>query len=163
VKAVSQNWLSGLDVGAWAKEGLVDVISPSFRRTYKPMFLEHLYDEIGSARGNVRIVPSIGQHDNAAFPRGYEWSLYFTDEGEGRADELIPFGELDAWRVLREAHDLYRQGADAVDIWEMGAAPDRLARWDVLRRIGDRLHLETEFGARIGGLLQGVECPLRFQ
>jgi len=163
VKAVSQNWLSGFDVGRWAREGLVDVVSPSFRRTYKPMFLEHLYDELGPAREHVQIVPSVGQHDNAVFPRGYEWGLYFTDEGAERAgDSLVPFGELDAWRVLREAHDLYRQGADAVDVWEMGAAPTRLARWDVLRRIGDRPWLEQQFGTRVGGLLGKPERPLRF-
>jgi len=162
VQAVSQNWLSGLDVGRWAREGLVDVISPSFRRTYKPMFLEHLYDELGPARQQVQIVPSVGQHDNAVFPRGYEWGLYFTDEGADANDELVPFGELDAWRVLREAHDLYRQGADAVDVWEMGSAPVRLARWDVLRRIGDRPWLEQQFGSRVGGLLGEPARPLRF-
>ena len=127
VKAVSQNFLAGFDVGRWAREGLVDVVSPSFRRTYKPMFLEHLLDELGEARDRVQVVPSIGQHDNALFPRGYEWSLYFTDVGAGKED-LVPFGELDGWRVLREAHDLYRQAADAVDVWEMGHAPVRLDR-----------------------------------
>ncbi len=164
VKAVSQNWLSGMDVGRWAREGLVDIISPSFRRTYKPMFLEHLYDELGPARTHVQIVPSVGQHDNAVFPRGYEWSRYFTDEGlEQAGDSLIPFGELDAWRVLREAHDLYRQGADAVDVWEMGGAPIRLARWEVLRRLGDRPWLQAQFGSRVDGLLGTLERPLRFE
>lgn len=162
VKAVSQNWLSGLDVARWAQEGLVDVISPSFRRTYKPMFLEHLYDELGASRQHVQIVPSIGQHDNAVFPRGYEWSLYFTDEGVGHEDELLPFGELDAWRVLREASDLYQQQADAVDVWEMGSAPARLGRWDVLRRIGDREWLTRQFGSRIAGLQGQPQRPLRF-
>jgi hypothetical protein len=163
VKAVSQNWLSGFDVGRWAREGLIDVISPSFRRTYKPMFLEHLYDELGSARAHVQIVPSVGQHDNAVFPRGYEWNRYFTDAGvDPTGDDLVPFGELDAWRVLREAHDLYRQGADAVDVWEMGAAPTRLARWDVLRRLGDREWLAQQFGTRVGGLLGTPERPLSF-
>lgn len=162
VRAVSQNWLSGFDVGRWVREGLVDVVSPSFRRTYKPMFLEHLWDELGDARAGVRVIPSIGQHDNAVFPRGYEWALYFTDEGEGRQD-LLPFGELDAWRILREAHDLYCQGADAVDVWEMGYATVRLGRWNVLRQIGDRALLMREFGTRIGGLLAPPEEPLRFE
>ena len=84
------------------------------------------------------------------------------DEGADANDELVPFGELDAWRVLREAHDLYRQGADAVDVWEMGSAPVRLARWDVLRRIGDRPWLEQQFGSRVGGLLGEPARPLRF-
>ena len=44
----------------------------------------------------------------------------------------------------------------------MGAAPIRLARWDVLRRIGDREYLEAEFGTRIGGLLGARTAPLRF-
>lgn len=162
VKAVSQNFLAGFDVGRWAREGLVDVISPSFRRTYRPMFLEHLWEELGSARDRVQIVPSIGQHDNALFPQGYEWSLYFTDEGAGRTD-LMPFGELDAWRVLREAHDLYRQGADAVDVWEMGHAPVRLARWNVLKRIGDRNMLTREFGTRAAGLMSQPEHPVEFR
>jgi len=162
VKAVSQNFLAGFDIGRWAREGLVDVVSPSFRRTYRPMFLEHLWEELGDVRDRVRMVPSIGQHDNAVFPRGYEWSLYFTDEGEGRTD-LVPFGELDAWRVLREAHDLYRQGADAVDVWEMGHAPVRLRRWNVLKRIGNREMLTGEFGTRIGGLMGIPERPARFE
>lgn len=162
VKAVSQNWLSGLDVGRWAREHLVDVISPSFRRTYKPMFLEHLYDELGPARNNVQIIPSLGQHDNAVFPRGYEWGLYFTDEGLGREQELLPFGELDAWRVLREANDLYQQQADAVNVWEMGSAPARLGRWDVLRRIGDRPWLREQFGTRVAGLQGQPQRPLSF-
>jgi len=161
VRAVSQNWLSGFDVGRWAREGLVDVISPSFRRSYKPMFLEHLWDELGESRQSVQIIPSIGQHDNAVFPRGYEWALYFTDEGEGRED-LLPFGELDAWRILREAHDLYQQGADAVDVWEMGHATVRLARWNVLRQIGDRDLLKQEFGNRVTGLMGPPEQSIRF-
>ena len=127
-------------------------------------FLEHLYDELGPTRAHVQIVPSVGQHDNAVFPRGYEWSRYFTDDGlEQAGDSLIPFGELDAWRVLREAHDLDRQGADAVDVWEMGGAPIRLARWEVLRRLGDRPWLQAQFGSRVGGLLGTPERPLRFE
>jgi len=98
VMAVSQNFFAGFDVPRWAREGLVDIISPSFRRTYKPMFLEHFYDDLGDARQNIKLIPSIGQHDNAIFPRGYEWSKYFTDEGKDATD-LIPFGELDVWRV----------------------------------------------------------------
>ncbi len=125
------------------------------------MFLEHLYDDLGESRRNVQIVPSIGQHDNAVFPRGYEWSNCFTDEGKNATD-LVPFGELDAWRVLREAHDLYRQGADAVDVWEMGHAPIRLARWNVLKHIGDREMLAREFGTRIGGLMGKPDHPLVF-
>ena len=155
VKAISQNFLAGFDIGRWAREGLVDVVSPSFRRTYKPMFLEHLCEDLGEARNNIQMVPSLGQHDNAVFPPGYEWSLYFTDEGEGRTD-------LVAWRVLREAHDLYMQGADAVDVWEMGHAPARLARWNVLKHIGDREMLASEFGTRIGGLMGKPERPLSF-
>ena len=143
VKAVSQNHLAGFDVPGWAEEGLVDIVSPSFRRTYKPMFLEHLYNDLGESRRIVQIVPSIGQHDNAVFPRGYKWSKYFTNEGKNATD-LVPFGELDAWRVLCEAHDLYRQGTDAVDVWEMGHAPVRLARWNVLKHIGDREMLAHE-------------------
>lgn len=161
VKAVAQNFLAGFDIGRWAREGLVDAISPSFRRTYKPMFLEHLWEELGDSREQVLMIPSIGQHDNAVFPRGYEWRLYFTDEGEGRTD-LAPFGELDGWRVLREAHDLYRQGADAVDVWEMGHASVRLDRWNALKRIGDRAMLEQEFGTRVGGLMGTPENPRHF-
>ncbi|MDA0747431.1 MAG: hypothetical protein O2954_13000 [bacterium] len=161
VKAVSQNFLAGFDIGRWAHEGLVDVISPSFRRTYKPMFLSHLYEDLGPARNRVRIIPSIGQHDNAVFPRGYEWAKYFTDEGKDTTD-LVPFGELDAWRVLREAHDLYRQGADDVNVWEMGHAPVRLARWNTLKHIGDRDLLSKEFGNRIGGLMGEPEHPVQY-
>ena len=161
VKAVAQNFLAGFNVGRWAREGLVDAVSPSFRRTYKPMFLEHLWEELGDAREKVKVIPSIGQHDNAIFPRGYEWSLYFTDGGKGRTD-LVPFGELDAWRVLREAHDLYQQGADAVDVWEMGHAPTRLDRWNVLGKIGDREMLEREFGKRVGGLMGEPSQGMQF-
>jgi len=161
VVAVPQNFLAGFDIGRWAREGLVDVISPSFRRTYRPMFLEHIWEELGHAREKVRVIPSIGQHDSAVFPRGYEWSLYFTDEGEGRED-LVPFGELDGWRVLREAHDLYRQGADAVDVWEMGHAPVRLDRWNALKRVGDRQMLDREFGTRVAGLMARPAKPVLF-
>jgi hypothetical protein len=161
VRAVSQNFLAGFDVGRWAREGLVDAVSPSFRRTYRPMFLDHLKRELGEARRDVALIPSVGQHDNALFPEGYDWAQYFTDEGAGRRD-LVPFGELDAWRVLREAHDLYRQGADAVDVWEMGHAPVRLARWDILRRIGDRAMIADTFGTRISGLMGEPAHPLRF-
>jgi len=160
VQAVPRNFLAGFDVGRWAREGLVDVVSPSFRRTYRPMFLEHLWEELGEARQRVEVVPCVGQHDDAVFPRGYEWSRYFTDAGAGQTG-LVPFGELDAWRVLREAHDLYQQGADAVEVWEMGSAPVRLERWNTLRRIGDRAWLRRQFGTRVRGLLQQPERPLR--
>ena len=161
VQAVSQNFLAGFDIGAWAAEGLVDVVAPSFRRTYRPMFLEHLVDELGPGRGRVQLVPSVGQHDPALFPQGYDWARYFTDEGAGLTD-LEPFGELDAWRVLREAHDLYRQGADAVEVWEMGHAPVRLDRWNVLRQVGDRALLADQFGTRVGGLLGRPSQPRQY-
>lgn len=159
--AVSQNVLNGFDLGTWARERLVDIISPSFRREYRPMFLDHLWEELGEARSRVQVVPSVGQHHNAVFPAGYDWSVYFTDTGAGRRD-LRPFGELDAWRVLWEAHSLYQQGADAVDVWDMGEAPNRLARWNVLQQIGDRQMLVRAFGTRIGPLMGHVAHPLRF-
>ncbi|HIC70080.1 MAG TPA: hypothetical protein EYO90_11235 [Candidatus Latescibacteria bacterium] len=72
-------------MGRWAREGLGDVASPSFRRTYRPIFLQHLWEELGEARDRVQVVPSTGQHDNALFPRGYEWSFYHqTSAPEGR-------------------------------------------------------------------------------
>ncbi|MBI4551717.1 MAG: hypothetical protein HY710_05575 [Candidatus Latescibacteria bacterium] len=159
--AVSQNFLNGFDLGRWARERLVDIISPSFRREYRPMFLDHLWEELGEGRAYVQLMPSVGQHHNAVFPAGYDWSVYFTDTGAERRD-LKPFGELDAWRVLQEAHNLYQQGADAVDVWEMGEAPNRLARWNVLKQIGDHEMLVREFGTRIGPLMGYVTHPLRF-
>ncbi len=73
------------------------------------MFLQHLREELGEARDQAQVVPSIDQHGNALFPRGYEWSLYFTGVDAGRGD-LVLFGELDSWRVLRDAHDPNRLG-----------------------------------------------------
>jgi hypothetical protein len=160
-RAVSMNFMYGFDIGTWAKERLVDVISPSFRRDYRPMFLEHVLDELGDGRNRIELVPSIGQHHDGLLPKGYNWAVYFTDVGVDRRD-LIPFGELDPWRVLREAHDLYRQGVDSVDVWEMGHAPVRLSRWNILKHVGNRDLLTHEFGERIDGLMGKVSQPRRF-
>ncbi|NLX06291.1 MAG: family 10 glycosylhydrolase [Phycisphaerae bacterium] len=155
------NFLYGFDIRRWAQEGLVDVIAPSFRRDYRPMFLDHVYEELGEARRRIELAPSIGQYHPAVLPRGYDWSVYFTDVGEGRTD-LVPFGEIDAWRILREAHDLYRQGADSVDVWEMGEAPVRRARWNVLKHIGDRAMLDREFGTRVSSMAGDPPNAVRF-
>lgn len=160
-RSVSTNFMCGFDIAAWAKEGLVDVIAPSFRREHRPMFLDHICDDLGEHRRNIELAPSLGQHCNDVFPKGYDWSVYFTDLGAGRKD-LVPFGDLDPWRILREANDAYQQGADSVDVWEMGGVPNRLARWNVLKHIGDREMLAREFGTRIGGLSGRVEHPKQF-
>ena len=160
-RAVSANFIHGYDIKTWAEEGLVDIIAPSFRRSYTPMFCDHIYDELGESREKIELAPSLGQHHNALFPRGYDWSIYFTDRGENR-ENLTPFGELDGWRILREANDLYHQGVDAVDVWEMGNAHVRLARWSILKNIGDREMLEREFGKRIGSLMGESEHKVSF-
>ncbi len=160
-RAVAANFIYGFDIGRWAREGLVDVIAPSFRRTHRPMFLDHIKEELGDARGLVELAPSLGQHVNELFPRNYEWALYFTDVGKGRAD-LTPFADLDPWRILREANDLYNQDADAVDCWEMGEAFVRLGRWNVLKHVGDREMLRAEFGDRIDGVSGRWENRLTF-
>ena len=160
-RAVSANLIHGFDIAAWAKEGLVDVIAPSFRREYRPMFLDHLYEDLGEYRRNIELAPSLGQYHNDVLPKDYDWSVYFTDLGAQRKD-LVPFGDLDPWRILREANDMYQQGADSVDVWEMGGAPNRLARWNVLKHVGDRDMLAREFGARLTGLAGKVERPVQF-
>ena len=94
-------------------------------------------------------------------PRDYDWEIYFSDKGKDKTN-LIPIGEIDAWRILREANDVYHQGADAVDIWEMGQAHIHLARWNILKNIGDKEMLEKEFGKRIGRLMGEPEHTLYF-
>lgn len=158
----SANFLCGFDIAQWAREGLVDIVSPSFRSTYRPMILDHVYEELGEARSMIQLVPSIGQYHETVLPRNYDWSVYFTDAGKGRTN-LLPFGEIDAWRILREANDLYQQGVDAVDVWEMGEAFVPRARWNVLKHIGDRERLAREFGTRISTLAGRIEVPCRFQ
>jgi hypothetical protein len=81
--------------------------------------------------------------------------------GCGRND-LLPFGEIDAWRILRDANDLYHQGVDAVDVWEMGEAFVPRARWNVLKQIGDREMLAREFGTRISTLAGHIATPRHF-
>ena len=124
-------------------------------------FMDHVLEELGDGRAAVKLAPSLGQHHDALFLRGYDWKLVFTDQGQGRND-LLPIGELDPWRILREANDLYNQGVDAVDLWEMGECPRRLDRWSVLKRIGDRAFLRAAFGNRTGSLLASPESPLHF-
>lgn len=126
------------------------------------MFLEHILEELGPSRDRIELSPSLGQHVDEVLPRGYDWAVYFTDTGEGSSN-LVPFGELDAWRVLREANDLYLQGVDAVDVWELGGAPARLARWNVLKRVGHREELANRFGRTIEGLMGRREHALHFE
>ncbi len=160
-RTASANFMYGLDIARWAREGLVDIIAPSFRRDYRPMFLDHIYEELGEARKRIELAPSIGQFHEAVLPRDYDWSVYFTDVGKGRSD-LLPFVEIDPWRMLRQAHDLYQQGADSVDVWEMGEAFVPRARWNILKHIGDRDLLAREFGTRINGLTGKISHPLTF-
>lgn len=160
-RTVPANFVFGFDIARWSREGLVDIIAPSFRRDYRPMFLDHIYEELGEVRKLIELAPSIGQHHDAVLPRGYDWSVYFTDAGKGRKD-LTPFIEIDPWRILRHAHDLYQQGADSVNVWEMGEAFVPRGRWNILKNIGDREMLAREFGAKITGLTGRVPNPLRF-
>jgi|GEM_PF-1344876 len=161
--AVAANFLYGYDIASWAREGLVDIISPSFRSEYRPMFLEHIYEELGEHRKRVRLIPCVGQYHRAVFPAGYDWSIYAGAVGIGKRSKLKPLGELDAWRILREAHDLYQLGADAVDVWEMGEVTHHLPRWNILKHIGDRKMLRREFGARIGPMMGFVDHPVTFK
>jgi len=160
-RTVPANFLYGLDVGRWAREGLVDVVAPSFRRDFRPMFLDHVYEELGDARARVELAPSIGQYHPAVFPKGYDWAVYFTDEGKNRTD-LLPLVELDPDLILRQAADLYAQGADAVDVWEMGEAFVPRARWNILKNIGHRDRLRQKFPTSITTITGPIPHPLHF-
>jgi len=159
---VSANYTFGFDLKQWAAEGLVDSICPSYRGNYAPIFLEPLFSDLGAARSRVKIVPSIGQNHKAVYPPGYDWRKYFLEQ-EKPSQPLLPMADMDAWRILRDANDLYQQGADAVDVWEMAGAYWCLNRWHVLKRIGDRDWLAREFGTRIGPLITPVVNPLKYE
>lgn len=150
-RTLPMNYLHGYDVAAWLQEGLVDVVCPSFRRDHAAMFLDHRLEEWQPFRDRFELSPSLGQYHPEVFPQGYDWEIYFTNTGQGRRD-LLPLGELDAWRILREANDLYHQQADAVDIWEMGSCANRPARWHILKQVGHRDMLEKMFGNYTAGL-----------
>ncbi len=159
---VSSNYAFGFDLKQWAAEGLVDSICPSYRGQYAPIFLEPLFADLGQARARVKIIPSIGQNHRALYPPGYDWRKYFLKQ-EQTSQPLLPIADLDAWRILRDANDLYQQGADAVDVWEMGGAYWCLNRWHVLKRIGNRAWLAKEFGTRIGPMITPVVNHLAYQ
>ncbi len=136
---------NGLDIQAWAREGLVDIVAPSTTRNYG----NHCYDHIRAllSGSDCRLWACLGQHDDALFPTDYHWETYTSKDPDKR---VMPIADLDAWRVARAAADAYHQDVEGVFLWEAGDVPSVLSRWEILRRLGDREWLMNLFGPPVG-------------
>lgn len=126
--------INALDVGAWAREGLVDIATVSDRLWCRDFALDPLRTLVTGTK--CEAWGCIHQRHPACFP---------TTPGPGLGEAWV-----DPWRVARLAADYYNQGADGIYLWEAGTAPAVLQRWNVIRNLGDRETLAKMFGHPIG-------------
>ena len=136
-RAIPEFYWNGLDVAAWAREGLVDIVAPSADLWHAPIRLDHLppmFDGTG-----CELWGCIHQRVPECFP-------------SRKSDDRHAFLEahLDPMIVLRAAADLYNSGAEGLFLWECGETPGVLPRWELLRHLGDRDRLTLMFGPKIG-------------
>lgn len=131
-------YANGLDVAAWAREGLVDIIAPSDDLWYRPIHLDHLPALLEGT--HCELWGCLHQRAPECFP-----SRHAADDAnvylEAHVDPMI---------ILRSAADLYNQGAAGIFLWESGELPSVLPRWEVLKHLGDRERLKGMFGPSVG-------------
>ena len=131
--------MDGLDPVVWAKEGLIDYLAPC-----EPSALWHQgqsFDRWGPLLKGTKC--KLWGAMGPMFREGYRSSKQREQYGDQRAD-------LDPWRLMRHAADMYNQGAEGIYIWEAHDTPSVPQRWEVLKRIGDRKFLNETFSALIG-------------
>lgn len=129
----------GLDVETWAREGLVDILAPAEWTAL--MHAHQSLDRFGPlVEGTAcKLWGALGPQ----FREGHRSKEERTQYGPECAD-------LDPWRLMRHAADMYNQGADGVYIWEAQDMPSVPQRWEVLKNIGDRQELNRIFSPLIG-------------
>lgn len=131
--------MDGLDPVVWAKEGLIDYLAPSETNS-----LWHQGQSFDRWR---QLLAGTDCKLWGAMAQKFREGQRSTEERERLGPE---HADLDPWRVLRHASDLYNQGAEGVYIWEAHDVPTVPQRWDVLKRIGDRQFLHDTFSSLIG-------------
>lgn len=125
---------SGLDFSSWAKEDLVDVVTPSDVLWYREISLDHYAALLDGTK--CELWGCIHQRSPDCYP---------PKPGPGLHEAWV-----DPWRISRGASDYYNQGASGVYLWEAGTLPTVLQRWEVLKNLGDREALRKEFGRPLG-------------
>ena len=139
-RSIPECYGNGLDVAAWAQEGLVDIVAPSTDLWHSPIRLDHLSPMLEPTR--CELWGCIHQRAEECYP-----------SRQAAADEnLYLEAHVDPTIVLRTAADLYNQGAAGILLWESGELPSVLPRWECLKGLGDRDGLADLFGPRIGSV-----------
>ncbi len=104
----ADNLRYGLDVAAWCKEGLVDLVLPFWRvgGAKSRRFDMRFYSRVCKPAG-VRVAPTF-----------IDWALPPMDQ------------------LLSECADLYDAGAEGISIWDANGSAARVDRWSVVARLG---------------------------
>ncbi|MHC4873422.1 MAG: hypothetical protein ACYTFY_16380, partial [Planctomycetota bacterium] len=137
--------IDAIDPFTLAREGLVDVFAPTGDDCLwsADMVLDHI--NMLKDVSNCEIWPCLGQsHRDMYSPEGEKRSL--SGKEQGGDTEVILKGTLDPWRVMRNASDMYNQGADGIFLWECHEIAPILPYWNVIKNIGNRELLRTTFG-----------------
>jgi hypothetical protein len=129
----------GMDVETWAREGLIDVCAPCewTALMHAGQSLDRFHPLVAGT--GCRLWGALGPQFREGHRSRQERAAY----GDESAD-------LDPWRLMRHAAEMYNQDADGVYVWEAHDIPSVLARWDILRNLGDREGLSRMFGPPIG-------------
>jgi len=98
----------GLDVAAWCREGLV----------------QHLCPYLGAGGGKAR------EYDMAFFRR------IAAPHGVRVTPTFVAWKIRDMARIVRQALNLYRAGADGISFWDANVLAGRMDRWPVVSRMG---------------------------
>ncbi len=103
----------GLDVAAWAKKGLTDLVIPfarvggARRKSYDLDFFRRV-----CAPAKMRFAPTF-----------VTWRLPAIDQ------------------VIRDAQRFYEQGADGLSFWDANSATGNVSRWTLITRLGHKAEL----------------------
>ena len=139
-RAIPECYWNGLDIVAWAEEGLVDIVAPSTDLWHRPISLDHLPPMLDGT--DCELWGCIHQRAPECYP----------SQHDAEDDNLYLEAHVDPLIVLRTAADLYNQGAAGIFLWESGELPSVLPRWECLKDLGDRDGLADMFGPRIGAM-----------
>jgi len=137
-REIPECYANGLDIAAWAREGLVDIVAPSTDLWHRTISLDHLPLMLDGT--DCELWGCLHQRAPECYPSHHD-----ADD-----DRLYLEAHVDPMIVLRSAADLYHQGAAGVFLWESGELPAVLPRWELLKDLGDRERLAVMFGPPVG-------------
>jgi len=120
--AMANNAWSGLDVGTWISEGIVDVVLPSSLQTLThDMPIDEFSTIAQSSGSHTKVVPSLyprAQHNSWKFVARPDANTYQGTPQYQVADADLHRGALSNYRYLgADTFQMYNYGPPWIDVW----------------------------------------------